>query len=153
MSSKVQTALFHCNFCNEKPNNIKELMVHKKKEHLEKVSLCWKYSSGTCEFGDLNWFSHSGTTPESSFIKCKVCDETFPLLPEYLRHKKNSHTHLVPTCKNNFNGECKYGEIYCWFKHEKKEVSENDTIEKNEVVQKIFEVMEKITERITKLEK
>ena len=47
-------------------------MEHKKKDHLEKVSLCWKYSSGTCEFGDLNcWFSHS----ESSF-KCKMCDET-----------------------------------------------------------------------------
>ena len=80
-STKDQSS-FHCNFCNEKPNNIKELMLHKKKEHLEKVSLSWKYSSGTCEFGDLNcWFSHSGTTPESSLIKCKVCDETFTLLP------------------------------------------------------------------------
>ena len=45
------------------------------------------------------------------------------------------------------NGSCKYGQERCWFKHHKtmKDNGETENIfnEKNEVVQKLFMMMEK----------
>ena len=50
----------NCNFCEEKFSTKKHLMKHKKTMHMEKVSICWRFVSGTCIFGDQNcWFIHS----------------------------------------------------------------------------------------------
>ena len=56
------------------------------------------------------------------------------------------------------NGACQYGDTKCWFKHniEKyntKEQNESDNIEHNKVVEKLFDIVEKVTERLAKLEK
>ena len=55
---------------------------------------------------------------------------------------------LITACKNFKNGKCIYGNERCWFKHEKddenkdKEHIESKDFENNEVVQKIFKMME-----------
>ena len=72
-------------------------------------------------------------------------------MPEYLKHKKQNHPNLVPICKNTIGGECKFGDRNCWFIHDHV-YNENENIANNAVIQKIFEVMEKATERITNLE-
>jgi hypothetical protein len=38
--------LLLCNFCDKQFETRKGLMAHKKKEHIEKVALCWNFSSG-----------------------------------------------------------------------------------------------------------
>ena len=47
-------------------------MVHKKREHIEKVALCWNFSSGVCELGDdFCWFRHSKNTNQTE-MKVKM---------------------------------------------------------------------------------
>ena len=55
----------------------------------------------------------------------------------------------VPSCKNYKNGECKYGREKCWFNHTSEEIfNENEN-----VMERIFKMMEKMTERIMNMEK
>jgi hypothetical protein len=66
-------------------------MVHKKKEHSDKVEICWNYSTGKCEFGDdLCWFLHSNTS-KSCEINCNICGKVFTTLNQFLSHKKIEH--------------------------------------------------------------
>ena len=59
-------SLVSFNFCDQKFETRKSLMVHKKSEHLEKVALCWNFSSGVCECGDdFCWFSHTKNTKQT----------------------------------------------------------------------------------------
>ena len=57
-----------------------------------------------------------------------------------------------------YGSTCQYGDTKCWFKHSKekydqKEKSEGENMEHNEVVEKLFDIVEKVTERLAKLEK
>ena len=79
--------------------------------------------------------------------------------PEFLRHRKNKHPQSVPVCDKFTSEECTFGSKKCWFRHE---TDENDDVqdgkndkkfENNETVQKIFKMMEKMTKRITDIEK
>ena len=89
----------------------------------------------------------------STKIKCNDCDETFSIQPLYRIHKKQHHQKSVPLCNNTANGLCKYGKNNCWFIHENiTETTENKT-ENNEVIQKLFTIMEAMTERLSSLEK
>ena len=50
---------FVCTFCDDNFKSKRDLMKHKKMDHLEKIAQCWKYSAGNCEFCDENcWFNH-----------------------------------------------------------------------------------------------
>ena len=83
-------------------------------------------------------------------IKCKVCDKPFLIKSEYQRHMRQHHESTVEACKNMLaTGECKYGD-YCWFIHEeRKNILENTHNE----IQKVFKLMEEMTQRISNLEK
>jgi hypothetical protein len=54
-------------------------------------------------------------------------------------------------------GACKFGKNRCWFIHDKnetfddKENNKNFTKENNEIIQKVFELMENFTERIVQI--
>ena len=74
-----------------------------------------------------------------------------------MSHMKEHHSKFVPNCKNADNNSCQYGTKKCWFRHgdnnemiENMEIEENN--EKNEMFQKLFEMVEKYTERIISLE-
>ena len=62
------------NFCDGKFETNKDLMIHKKKEHSEKVQVCWNYSTGKCDFGEnLCWFLHTNlNTSKSAEIDCNL---------------------------------------------------------------------------------
>ena len=77
------------------------------------------------------------------------CKKKSSIQPEYLLHRKTKHATLVSMCKNDVKGICKYGENNCWFIHDK---NDNATFENKEVIQQLFNVMEKMTERISLLE-
>ena len=134
-------------------------MVHKKLCHIEHVSICWDFAAGNCPFGDAKcWFRHSAL--EYREVKCKICDEKFATKSEYLNHRKQKHLDLVPRCKEVTSGKiCKYG-IHCWFKHKEHEdyettndeAIEHKNIEKNTVIDKLYDKIEKMSERIKQLE-
>ena len=86
-------------------------MKHKKNQHIDKVSTCWGFIHGTCDFGDEKcWFKHS----EQERIKCNMWDDIFTSKPEFHKHKKQMQRSLVEKCKKDEN--CKYGD-FCWFLH------------------------------------
>ena len=121
---KIHSDRLHCNFCDKKFSTKKDLMKHKKKIHTEKVSTCWRFAQGTCIFGDQNcWFSHpqSSNNLEAEKFKCSLCEKDFWSLSDCLRHRKQDHKELVPLCRNETNGTCKFGNTNCWFTHKKQE--------------------------------
>ena len=48
-----------CNLCVDSFEKKRDLMIHKKEDHKEKVEFCWPYSAGTCPYGEQKcWFIH-----------------------------------------------------------------------------------------------
>ena len=67
-------------------------------------------------------------------------------------HRKLSHAAVVPPCRNIMNGERQFGKHKCWFSHSGKQECQENT-NTNEAMERMLDVMEKITERISDLEK
>ena len=71
-------------------------------------------------------------------------------------NKKNSHQ--VSKCKQESYGKCKFESKYCWFIHESdgnvlSNEKNNEVIkEQSDVMQKVFGMLETMTERIMKIE-
>ena len=140
-----------CNFCNEGFKTKKDLMGHKKKEHSEKVDICWNFATGKCEFGaDLCWFLHTNSS-KSSEIDCNICGKVFTTRNQFLNHKKMEHVTSVQQCKHEKRNSCPYGAKKCWYLHS---LPENNGINNvnQEVIEKIFNMMEQFTKRILTLE-
>jgi hypothetical protein len=61
-------------------------------------------------------------------------------------------------CRDASNGTCQFGKIKCWFNHEEDLISngnrniENGTNINQEVINKIFDMMENFTQRIMEIE-
>ena len=130
-------------------------------KHTQNVSVCWNFAAGSCEYNDSScWFAHeqSKVNMRQNHSKCNICDLTYNTRAEYLKHRKVFHIDIVPKCKNKMEGTCQYSDENCWFKHsiekcDRKEQSEGEKIEYNEVVGNLFTIVEKVTERLSKLEK
>ena len=147
-----------CEFCEEKFGKLRNLMRHKKSQHEESINLCWNYASGNCKFGEDDcWFSHSNgdeTRRGDSSFECNNCDETFSVKARFLHHMKKHHVESVPTCRNMTEGACRYGRVKCWFNHGDQINStkdENNEQNNEEVIEKIFNMMEKFTQQIVKI--
>ena len=57
---KGKKSRVECNFCDQTFKSRNQLMIHKKQEHTEKVSVCWNFLHGNCRFGDSScWFRHT----------------------------------------------------------------------------------------------
>jgi hypothetical protein len=75
-----------------------------------------------------------------------------------MMHRKNNHTEYVSACSHALNGSCHFGSKKCWFLHD--DVSTTNTNEKTgkldksdkEVMEKMFDMMEKFSEQIFHLE-
>ena len=121
-------------------------MVHKKKEHIEKVAMCWNFTAGNCVLGDdLCWFSHKNQSDRHKSLNCKICGKHFNAKNDLHCHMKHDHKMSVPLCKNARNNTCWYGAERCWFRHEQTEkiiINENQ-----EITAKICNMMETITKR------
>ena len=136
-------------------------MKHNKMKHTKSVSVCWNFAAGSCEYEDsFCWFAHENNKVNMMqyYSKCNICDLTFNNRAEYLKHRKLYHIDIVPQCKNKLEGACQYSDQSCWFNHsiekyDRKERIEGEKIEYNEVVEKLFGIVEKVTERLAKLEK
>ena len=152
---EVHDESIECNFCDESFENQGEQMKHKKEEHTEKVDICWNYAGGKCDFEEGKcWFLHKDET--TSRFECTSCDKTFAAQAKLRHHNKRNHIDSVPTCKYMIYETCKYGSKNCWFNHGEGETStmnENDKKlnDDTEVIEKIFQMMEKFTQQIVKM--
>ena len=90
-------------------------------------------------------------------METSLCESKFICQSELLRHRKNEHRIRVQMCRNEKDGTCIFGSLNCWFIHDDKEAAyESDKTlikEHNEVIEKVFEMMEKMTERILIIDK
>ena len=117
-----------CQHCIESFSTLKELMIHKKSNHAEKVSICWHFVNGVCPFGDKNcWFIHEERNIESVMM-CNICGETLKSKKDFMIHRKQNHEKNVQICELIKKGNCTYNEK-CWFSHR---IVENLTNNENE---------------------
>ena len=177
-STKCGDSLIACHFCEMNFQTKSDLMKHRKHNHPEKVNICQNFLGVGCNLGeDACWFSHKTTTINKdtymSNFKCTDCDKHFGNKFEFMHHRKQDHQESVPLCKKGTYGTCWFGPKNCWFTHDEKQTSiENDSDEKNgdeidhpkkekekekihynqEVFEKLFGMIEKITERIIIME-
>jgi hypothetical protein len=83
---------FGCNICEENFDTKRDLMNHKKKQHYDRVAMCWRFASANCSYADTDcWFRHYQTAQvtESSTVNCNLCDK------ELLQPNFNPKTKLV----------------------------------------------------------
>ena len=152
---------YSCNFCNESFTDIHDLMRHKKAEHVDRVSICRNFMDRNCTYSDEDcWFDHSENLKacDKTDFNCTSCDKVFKGRSEFMKHRKIEHSLLVPLCRDKIKGSCMYSDETCWFVHDSENVMpEEDKNEKvinynQEVFDKLFGMIEKITERIIMME-
>ena len=151
---------FECHFCGKSFQGKDDLMLHRKKDHQSKVSLCRNFPKGNCPMADKCWFVHAecGNTFATDEHECNICDTTFDNKSEYMKHRKLKHETNVTPCIHAMTSKCIFGKEKCWFLHDKQEVLvEAEKTEKiiqynQDVFDKLFNMMEKITERIVLME-
>ena len=147
---------FECNFCDDTFTTKRNLMNHNKREHLERLANCWKFATGACQYGNYCWFSHEHIDQEPKEINCNRCEKVFITPSEFHMHSKQNHKQFLPTCRNASNGNCKYGDLLCWFKHD---VNAEGLVDQEkagsynqEVFEKLFIMIDKISERVINIE-
>ena len=146
-----------CHYCDETFETKDGVMKHRKISHLEKVKTCIFYSEGKCEHGDECWFNHDtkardNQTDETVRLKCRLCDKTFNIRSDFMNHRKHEHSELTEHCRNDLNG-CPYAPYSCWFKHaETENTDRSQNIKNHSLTEKLFNMMEKIVERLADLE-
>ena len=145
-----QSQFLSCQFCDNKFALLRELMMHKKRQHGEKLNICWNYANGKCEFWDEKcWFLHMDGS-ENKF-ECTACDKTFVIKDKFVNHKKKHHKESVQTCRNVVSGSCRYGSEKCWFDHGDTTKDESNEKVNIEVIEKLFLMMEKFTQQLMEM--
>ena len=92
--------------------------------------------------------------------RCRICEKVFRVRFEFMQHRNQHHLETVPTWRDTFGGTCKFGRVKCWFNHDETDSSNanrntenanNDNVNQ-EVLDKMFNMMEDFTQRIMELE-
>ena len=121
------------------------------------VRICRHFSEGFCEFSDeICWYKHTAPEnfPQTKKFKCSLCDKVFEIKSDFMKHRKMDHNEYVSVCKLNSNGSCHFGKEKCWYKHEDEVVNqfENWNDDNQEMMTRIFDMMEKFAERFDLIE-
>ena len=82
---------FGCNIYEEKFDTKRDLMNHKKKQHYDRVAMCWRFAFAYCSYADTDcYFRHCQTAQvtESSTVNCSAWSK--------LNTEIGLHTHPPP---------------------------------------------------------
>ena len=92
-----------CRNCGKMFQTKRNLMDHRKSEHLGTVAPCRNHMEGLCTYSNkMCWWSHeakneSEETPGGT-IKCYICSEMFGNKGAMMIHRKKEHTNVVRVC-------------------------------------------------------
>jgi hypothetical protein len=150
----------NCHYCDDSFDNKESLMKHRKEAHAEKVQQCIFFSAGSCDYGEeLCWFNHekisNNPLKAATDLNCKICNKSFKIRSEFMRHRKHDHSETVPPCTNIQNGTCIFGPIKCWFRHTETVIDTANTnlnLEDQTLTEKLFVLMEKFAQRLEMME-
>ena len=120
--------LFVCQYCDQSFSNLKNLMTHKKSNHLENISICSHFSNGACPYNETCWFRHVKDSKEIKTelsLICNICKIQFESRSDLMMHRKKEHHENIKMCRNFKKGNCTYN-LKCWFSHRKVEMFAND---------------------------
>ena len=72
-------------------------------------------------------------------------------------HNKENHKNNISECKQSRSGTCWFGDEKCWFNHtsndeNSEKINDKELSENQEIIDKIFSMMENFTKRIMKIE-
>ena len=112
--------LFHCQQCDKKFKILKDLMMHKKINHVENVNVCWHFLNGFCPYGEMCWFRHETNSNKNKkdldikSIKCNICDKALNDIKHLMIHRKKEHEENLEKCRLYQKGNCTYEEKCCF---------------------------------------
>ena len=132
-----------CNFCDDIYTSKKDLEKHEIEVHNQ-----------LSEYNCNHTQKVEDSKAQEAVFKCKFCGENYKSKKELMKHNKDKHEENLKSCWNFKKGACFYGND-CWYSHERLNINYTNEVkefEKSEVILKIFDFMEKVTEKITKLE-
>ena len=151
---------FLCNVCGKRFVAKIEFMEHRKKQHPHTIKLCRYFLQGSCAFeAETCWYSHKINNENRmkplTHYTCSLCKKDFKSKPEFMTHRKQNHNDIVKRCQNERTDTCTFGHKMCWYNHLENvstQFYDNDNEESSEMTQRIFQMMEKFTERMEYLE-
>ena len=106
-----------CHYCTQLFKTKRDVMLHSKKWHKEKVKPCRNFMKGQCDYTEIEcWFSHTETVDSvKNKFECSFCGENFDFHSDLKFHKKKQHMENVPMCREEIE-DCHFGEK-CWSPH------------------------------------
>ena len=110
-----------CNLCNKCFSNEDNIVIHKRNDH-RSFKPCKNLPN--CPYGTDCMFNHN---PKSNKFICYECGEEFEVLRDLMVHRKKKHT--MNTCEKFLKNECKRTQETCWYNHENKEPTINESSE------------------------
>ena len=86
---QISREVIKCKFCNDVFKDKCELMKHSREDHKDKMSLCWNFQAGDCQYQDQCWFSHEiNPTQFNQQYNCNSCEEQFTTQAKLSKHQK-----------------------------------------------------------------
>jgi hypothetical protein len=155
---------FTCYHCGRNFQTKADLIVHRKIEPEEKVKPCRIFSEGGFDFEDEDcWYIHSQSCQEKplTMFTSSICEKVFGNRRECMSHRKRKHVQAVSHCNKASSGNCIFGEGNYWFLHGEKNKSyenenkenANGNIYNDEMIRKIFDMMDSFTHKIVDIER
>ena len=138
--------VFRCRICGEVFELYRNLMEHRKNEHIKTVAYCRNNLKGSCLFSNEKcWWNHdtqSDSEKRDESFKCYICDSTFQQKGQMMAHKKSQHPESVRYCNLFLDSKCIFNDNACWYRHTvnpKKNVEDENSVSEKSVFQEVQE--------------
>ena len=123
--------MIKCRICERVFKEKRDLMFHRKREHVNMVALCRKFSENSCPYLEEScfWIHSDKSLSEENTKACFNCGKSFKSKRELMIHRKKEHIDTVRECENFKEGRCVFMEDFCWFKHSRNIMNDNISFE------------------------
>lgn len=135
--------MIKCRICGNDFKDKRHLMLHRKKEHASLVAPCRKFSENSCPYLEEScfWTHSEKRVLDENNIACIICGKSFKSKTELMIHRKKEHINTVRECDKFKEGRCGFTENFCWFKHSRNMINEQN-INDNDIFENLEENVE-----------